>query len=203
MPNDIYQTITQRSEGLFKDRGSKFIAVAFPVYSEDEVQQRLDELRKEFYDARHHCFAYQLGADKMKFRTNDDGEPSNSAGKPILGQINAKDLTNVLVVVIRYFGGTLLGVGGLITAYKTAAAEALNNANIITKTVDNIIEFEYEYPDTNDVMRIFNDENIQPIDKAFAVKCEATLSIRKSHTERIVKRLKKVKSVKIKSNTKT
>lgn len=128
---DEYLTISKPSEGLFKDRGSKFLAFAYPVSSEDEIKEIQEHLRSEYHDARHHCYAYMLGKDKNVFRANDDGEPSSTAGKPILGQIKSYDLTNILIVVIRYFGGTKLGVSGLINAYKTAAEEALKNAKII------------------------------------------------------------------------
>ena len=133
MGKDNYLSIEKRSEGIYKDRGSKFLAFAFPVYQEDEIKDILAELRKEYHDARHHCYAYRLGASKEIYRVNDDGEPSSSAGKPIFGQIQSNDLSNILIVVVRYFGGTLLGVGGLINAYRSAAADALINASIIER----------------------------------------------------------------------
>jgi uncharacterized YigZ family protein len=145
-------TISQNSQGIYKDKGSKFIALAFPVKDEEEIKQILNDTKKEFFDARHHCYAYILGNDAEKFRYNDDGEPSGTAGKPIYGQLLSKNLTNVLIVVVRYFGGTLLGTGGLIKAYKSAAIDVLNNANIIENEVfeEKIINFKYE--DSNDVL---------------------------------------------------
>ena len=141
---DTYLTIKEPSEGLFKDKGSKFSSFAFPASSEEDVKKFLAELKKQHPSANHHCYAFRLGADKQAYRANDDGEPSNTAGKPILGQIQSKDLTNILIVVVRYFGGTLLGVSGLINAYKLAAAEAIQNATIIEKTVDDIYEIKFD-----------------------------------------------------------
>ena len=141
--DDTYRTIKRESEGYFRDRGSKFYAFAYPVETEDEVKEHLEELRKKYYDARHHCYAYQLGAEKTSYRINDDGEPSSSAGKPIFGRIQSHDLTNILIVVIRYFGGVKLGVPGLINAYKTAAEEAILKNKIETKTINEVYELSY------------------------------------------------------------
>ena len=198
MQGDTYKTISKPSEGIFKDKGSKFLAFAYSVYSEEEVKEILKKLRKEEHNARHHCYAYRLGIDKKIYRVNDDGEPSNSAGKPILGQIQSKDLTNILIVVVRYFGGTLLGIGGLINAYRSAAADALNNAEITTKTVDDKFEITYDYAAMNDVMKIIKDEKLEHIIKQDGMSCCVSLSIRKSHTGRIIERLKKIGTLEVK-----
>ncbi|OFX54518.1 MAG: YigZ family protein, partial [Bacteroidetes bacterium GWA2_30_7] len=150
---DTYLTIESQSEGLFKDKGSKFIAFAIPVCNEDEIKQHLESIRKKYYDARHHCYAYRLGLEGNIYRTNDDGEPSNTAGKPIYGQILSNELTNVLIIVVRYFGGILLGTGGLINAYKSASANAIANAKIIKKTEDTLLKIIFDYTITNDVMK--------------------------------------------------
>ncbi|MFC2097689.1 IMPACT family protein [Bacteroidota bacterium] len=194
--SDSYKTIKGISEGQYKDKGSKFLAFAYPVYTEEEIKEIQKGLRKEFHDARHHCFAYRLGAEKKIFRANDDGEPSNSSGKPILGQIQAFDLTNILIVVVRYFGGTLLGVGGLIQAYKTAATEALKKAEIINKTVNDIIDIRFEYLDMNDVMKILKSEKPEQLKQKFDIDCYIQLSIRQSATKKLLERLKKIESLK-------
>ncbi len=195
---DTYKTITRPSEGLFKDRGSKFIARAYPVLSEDEVKQRLEELRKEFHDARHHCYAYQLGVDKSAYRINDDGEPSGTAGRPIFGQIQSFDLTNVLIVVVRYFGGTKLGVSGLINAYKTASKETLEASNIITKTINEIYLVKFKYPEMNEVMRILKENNLTPFDQKFELDCELKFSVRKLKANEIYEKYSHLRSINIK-----
>jgi len=179
-------TITQAGEGLFRDRGSRFIAFSFPVISEEEIRVKLEDLRKKYHDARHHCYAWRLGPAMNQYRTNDDGEPSNSAGKPILGQIQARNLTNVLVVVVRYFGGTLLGVGGLINAYRTAAAEALENATAIEKFVHTIFQVRFEYLSMNTVMRIFKEQDIGQSEQVFGLNCSVKASVRKSMTGKFI-----------------
>jgi uncharacterized YigZ family protein len=160
MFDDTYQTIAVPAEGIFKDKGSKFIAYIFPVISEAEIKEIIVKLKKEHHTARHHCYAYRLMPDKSVFRSNDDGEPSGTAGKPILGQIQSNDLTDVLIVVVRYFGGTLLGVSGLIKAYKSAALDAINNSEIIIKTINETIEITCTYEQLNNVMRIVKQENL-------------------------------------------
>lgn len=180
-----FKTLAKGGEGLFKDRGSKFIGLATHVTNEEEVKDFLSELRKQYYDARHHCYAYVLGADRKTFRANDDGEPNHSAGDPILGQINSKELTDTLVVVIRYFGGTKLGVSGLINAYKLAAEEALDNATVISVDVQNDIVIHYGYDDTNEVMRMVNDLNIQIIDQRFEASCELKGTIKVNMTKQL------------------
>ncbi|UII23062.1 IMPACT family protein [Fulvivirga ligni] len=168
---DHFFTVEGVSEGLYKEKGSKFIAYAYPVKNEEEVKETLLELKKQYYDARHHCYAYMLGAERKDYRANDDGEPNHSAGDPILGQINSKNLTNVLVVVVRYFGGTKLGVSGLINAYKVSAEEALSTAKVIKIDVTKSIHLEYTYEDTNDVMKLVSDFNIDITDQKFEAAC--------------------------------
>ncbi|HRW63832.1 MAG TPA: YigZ family protein [Bacteroidales bacterium] len=194
---DEYLTISEPSQGLFKDRGSKFLAFAYPVTNEQEIKQIQEQLRSEYHDARHHCYAYMLGPEKLVYRANDDGEPSSTAGKPILGQIRSFDLTNILIVVIRYFGGTKLGVSGLIHAYKTASEEALKSANIIKKTLHDIYELKFEYPVMNDVMRILKEENIEQVDQKFELSCSVWISLRKADTEKVLSKFDRVEKLKI------
>lgn len=156
--SDTYKTIEKEASGLFKDRGSRFIALAIPVSGQEEIKARLEELKKEYHDARHHCYAWVLTPDRQAWRVNDDGEPSGTAGKPILGQINSRDLTNIIVVVIRYFGGTLLGVSGLINAYRSAAADALDNAEIVERHLAETWLIKFPYEAMNDVMRVLKEE---------------------------------------------
>ncbi len=186
---DTYRTIKQRSEGVFRDRGSKFLAFAFPVNTRDEIKKTLAELRKEYHDARHHCYAYRLGAAKEIFRANDDGEPSGTAGKPILGQIRSNDLSNILIVVVRYFGGTLLGVGGLINAYRTAAANAIHDAIIITAAEQDLIEINFPYVIMNKIMKIIRDEEMKILEQDFTETCKIKAFIRKSRTTQVLNRL--------------
>lgn len=194
---DEYKTITKTSEGLYKEKGSKFIALAYPVQSEDEVKSILQGLRKEYYDARHHCYSYRLGPDKEKYRVNDDGEPSGSAGKPIHGQLLSFDLTDILIVVIRYFGGTKLGVAGLINAYRTAAKEAIESNKIIVKTVQVAVKINFDYIQLNDVMKIIKELNPKIHSQEFEMDCKMHLSIRKKVSEELLARLLKVKNLKV------
>lgn len=196
--DDTYKTIEKKSEGVFKDRGSKFIAFAIPVNTEEEAKKNLAEIRKEYHDACHHCFAYRIGPDKQTWRTSDDGEPSGTAGKPIYNQILSKDLTNIFIVVVRYFGGTLLGVPGLINAYKTAAIEALNNAVLITKTVNDIYEVTYDYPVMNDVMKIIKDRGLDILSTDFSESCKVIFKVRKGESGAVYDSMKKLTSLKIK-----
>lgn len=182
---DTYKTIEKPSEGYFKDKGSKFFAYAYPVKNEEEVKEFLAQLKKEHHSARHHCYAWRLGTEIIQYRANDDGEPSSSAGKPILGQLQSFDVTNVLIVVVRYFGGTLLGVSGLINAYRTAAAEALKNAAISTKLIENNYELHFTYSELNDVMHIIKQENLNIISTQFEEKCSLVFSVRKSEALKI------------------
>jgi uncharacterized YigZ family protein len=183
---DSYKTITQASkERLFKDRGSKFYGYAFPVSNEEEIKQKIELLKKQHYNARHWCYAWQLGKNYDHYRANDDGEPSNSAGMPIYGQLQSFNVTNVLVVVVRYFGGTKLGVGGLIKAYKNGAKLALENSNIIDKTINEEFLIKFEYPEMNTVMRIIKDEKISIINQKLELNCEFIISIRKKEAEKV------------------
>jgi len=194
---DTFKTISKPSEGLFKDKGSKFISFAFPVNSEDEIRNIVQLIRKEHHSARHHCYAWRLGYDKLLFRANDDGEPSSTAGKPILGQIQSFDLTNILIVVVRYFGGTLLGVSGLINAYRNAASDAIIQAEIIEKLVEKQLFVEFEYAALNEVMKIFKEEKLPQNEPQFDLKCQIKTQIRLKDLSRIEEELKKVESVKI------
>ena len=183
---DSYKTITQPSkERLFKDRGSKFYSYAFPISNEEEIKQKIELLKKQHYNARHWCYAWQLGKNYDHYRANDDGEPSNSAGMPIYGQLQSFNVTNVLVVVVRYFGGTKLGVGGLIKAYKNGAKLALENSNIIDKTINEEFLIKFEYPEMNTVMRIIKDEKISIINQKLELNCEFIISIRKKEAEKV------------------
>lgn len=185
---DSYKTIMQASkEGLFKDRGSKFYGYAFPVTNEEEIKEKIELLKKQHYNARHWCYAWQLGENYDHYRANDDGEPSNSAGMPIYGQLQSFNVTNILVVVVRYFGGTKLGVGGLIKAYKNGAKLALENSIIIHKTIDEEFLIKFEYPEMNAIMRIIKDENISIINQKMELDCEFIISIRKKEAIRIFK----------------
>jgi uncharacterized YigZ family protein len=195
MKDDGYRTIADPSEGIFRDRGSKFIAHAYPVTTAEEIKDILTDLRKRYHDARHYCFAWMLGAERTDWRANDDGEPSGSAGKPILGQINSYELTDILIVVIRYFGGTLLGVGGLINAYRRAAADALDNAVIKEMRVQVTIEIGFPYIAMNDVMTILKDESLNPTDQHFDNNCRIITSAPLSEAARITERLNKVDGV--------
>ncbi len=196
--SDTYKTIKNRAQGTFRDRASKFIAVAIPVITEDEVKESLIALKKEYYDATHHCYAYQLGFDKSAYRINDDGEPSGTAGRPIFGQIQSKDLTNILIVVIRYYGGTKLGVSGLINAYKTAAKEALDTAEIIEKTIKDVYEISFAYDKMNDVMKVLKDEDAEQLYHHFELDCKIVFSVRKSDSDKIYDIFSKMKDVSLK-----
>jgi uncharacterized YigZ family protein len=194
---DSFRTILKPSEGLFKDKGSKFHAFAFPVSSEEEIKEILLTLKKEHHSARHHCYAWRLGHEKLMFRANDDGEPSSTAGKPILGQIQSFDLTNILIVVVRYFGGTLLGVSGLINAYRNAALDAINQSQIIDQIVERKIQIEFDYETMNEVMKVFKDEKLQQVDPQFDTKCKIVTQIRLKDFNRITEILKKIDRLKI------
>jgi len=194
---DTYKTIAKPSEGLFKDKGSKFMSFAFPVDSEDEIRNIIQVLRKEHHSARHHCYAWRLGYDKSVFRANDDGEPSSTAGKPILGQIQSFDLTNILIVVVRYFGGTLLGVSGLINAYRNAASDAILQAEIVEKLVEKQLLIEFDYSVLNEVMKIFKEEKLTQNEPQFDLRCQLKTQIRLKDLDRIEEGLKKVEGLKI------
>ena len=164
---DLYRTVEVVAEGLYKEKGSKFLAFVYPVATEEQIREIITGIKEKYYDARHHCYAWRLGAAKNHFRMNDDGEPSSTAGKPIFGQIQSFDLTNVLIVVVRYFGGTKLGVSGLINAYREAAADAIRNAVIVEKTVDEILRIRFSYLVLNDVMKVIKEENPEVLERNF------------------------------------
>ena len=186
MDTEFYHTIRKRGEGLFREKGSKFLGFAFPVISEDDIRDKIELVKKSYHDARHHCYAWRLGPDMARYRTNDDGEPSNSAGKPIFGQIQSRELTNVLVVVVRYFGGTLLGVGGLINAYRSASSDALDDAGIVKKFIYRLYRVNFEYTDTNVVMKILSDMNAEQSEQDFALSCSLTAKVKKRDAEAFV-----------------
>lgn len=195
MQKDTYKTIEAASEGLYKEKGSKFLAFAHPVNTVEEVKTHLESYRKTYYDARHVCYAYSIGPEGEEFRANDDGEPSGTAGRPILGQIQSFGLTNVLVVVIRYFGGILLGTGGLVVAYKSAAADALQAAIVLEKTVDADFKIRFEFPFMNDVMRIVKQLDVQIVEQGYEMDCIMQLRIRKNDAPRLEDALSKVESL--------
>ena len=194
---DTYRTISDLSEGYYTEKRSRFLSFALPVRTSDEVKTQLDIYRKKYYDARHVCWAYMLGPDRTTFRANDDGEPSSTAGKPILGQINSNNLTDILIIVVRYFGGIELGTSGLIVAYRTAAAEAIAAARIEERTVDETITITFEYPHLNSVMRIVKEDKPDVLVQSFELTCEMTLRIRQSRMDALKSRLLKVDSLRI------
>lgn len=180
----IYKTIAEKAEGLYKDKGSRFLAFGFPVSDESEIKSILTSLRKKYHDARHHCYAYRIGTDPFHYRVNDDGEPSGTAGKPIYGQIISHELTNILIVVVRYFGGTLLGTSGLVTAYRNAAASMLEAATLIEKSVLTTCCLTFPYSSLNGVMKIIKEEGIEPIHPVYDAECSLTLAVPLSVLER-------------------
>lgn len=183
---DTYKTISKSSEeALFKDKNSKFFGYAFPVTNEDEIKAHLEALKKQHHSARHWCYAYQIGTERISYRANDDGEPSNSAGQPIYGQIQSFELTNVLVVVVRYFGGVKLGVGGLINAYRTGAQMALENSNIIEKTINIDYLIRFDYKNMNKVMRIIKEKQLKIVNQTLELDCQIQISVRKKDSETI------------------
>lgn len=192
MEDDMYKTIEGAAAGEYTEKRSKFLAFAHPVRTVEEVKTWVEQYQKKYYDARHCCYAYMLGAERKDFRANDNGEPSGTAGKPILGQINSNELTDILIVVVRYFGGIKLGTSGLIQAYKVAAAEAIGAAHIIEKTVDAEVSFFFEYPFMNQVMRIVKEESPTIVGQGYDNDCSMTLRIRKSLMPRLTERLSKV-----------
>ena len=189
---DEFKTISTTSEGFYSEKRSKFLAFAHHVEALDDIKELLAGYRKKYYDARHVCYAYMLGAERTDFRANDDGEPSSTAGKPILGQINSNELTDILIVVVRYYGGVNLGTSGLIVAYREAAADAISHATIETRQVEERITYSFAYPQMNDVMRIVKDMNPRIISQTYDNTCEIVLSIRKSEAEQLRQRLSKL-----------
>jgi uncharacterized YigZ family protein len=195
MESDIYKTIKIPSEGLYKEKGSRFLSFSFPVSDQEDIKPIIDKIRKEHHEARHHCYAYMLGNERLTWRVNDDGEPSGTAGRPILGQINSFGLTNILIVVSRYFGGTLLGVSGLINAYRSAAASAIQNAEIIECSVKEFYNIYYPYNRMNEVMKIIKEENIGHSDHSIDLECRITLNFNVSARERILTRLSRIEGL--------
>lgn len=185
-----YKTIESEAEGLYKEKGSRFLAFAFPVANETEVKLTLESLRKRFFDARHYCYAYRLGTDGQTFRANDDGEPNHSAGDPILGQLRSRDLTKTLVVVVRYFGGVKLGVGGLISAYRNAAENALNNCKIVQREITNRVTLYFEYAATPEVMRLVNNFSMTIVKQKFETECEIEVEYGLRYEEEIFEKVK-------------
>lgn len=197
MTEDIYYTIEKKSEGYFKDKGSKFYAFAFPVKNEEKVKEILTDLKKTHHSARHHCYAWRIGTEEITYRANDDGEPSSTAGKPILGQLLSFNVTNILVVVVRYFGGTLLGVSGLINAYRSAAADVLTNTSIVQKVIEKTLTLDFSYNEMSDVMNIVKQENLTVINTRFEENCSLTCAVRKSEYEKITNTFKQNYMIKI------
>ena len=192
MENDVYRTIEADAEALFKEKSSKFLCFAYPVTTEEQIRERLEVLYKKYYDATHHCYAWRLGPRGESFRANDDGEPSSTAGKPILGQLLSHEITDCLIVVVRYFGGTKLGVSGLIEAYKTSAAEVIAAAKVVERTVDERIEVRFSYMTMNEVMKVVKDLQPKIVEQCFDNLCTMTLTIRQSLSEQLLTRLSKV-----------
>lgn len=199
MQRDTFKTLSKPSEEtLFKEKGSKFFGYAFPIENEEMAMNALEIIKEKHKNARHFCYAYQVGTDPVYFRANDDGEPSNSAGMPIYGQIQSFDVTNVLVVVVRYFGGTKLGAGGLISAYKTSAKLTLEVSEIIEKTIDSLFEISFDYKDMNKVMRIIKEKNLQIVDQQLKLDCKILISVRKSMEENLTSAFELLYEVKMK-----
>ena len=195
---DTYFTLKGNSEGFYKEKGSKFLAFAFVVSNKEEVKRLLSNLKKEYYEARHHCYAYVLGNQSEKYRANDDGEPGHSAGDPILGQIRSNSLTNTLIVVVRYFGGTKLGISGLINAYKTAAANAIATNAIIEKLIISELTIAFEYPQLNQVMKLVKDHELEIIAQNMGISCEMKLGVRLSLEKQVKARLLEMHQISMK-----
>lgn len=195
--DDTYTTIADKSVGQYKDKGSRFIALAFPVETEEQIKEILLNIKNTYHDARHHCYAYLLGSDKSNYRINDDGEPSGTAGKPIFGQIQAFGLTNILLVVVRYFGGTKLGVRGLINAYKEASIDALNQAAIITQVEETHYSMQFDYLQMNEVMKIIKTHNLKILEHQSDIRCKMVFSVRNKLSKPVVEALNYINSVKL------
>lgn len=195
--SDTYLTIDKPAEIIYKDKGSKFLAFAFPVENEKQIKVILSQLRKDHHTANHHCYAYRLGADKLNFRANDDGEPNNTAGKPILGQLQSNDLTDILIVVVRYFGGTLLGVSGLINAYKTSAIEVIRECNIVEKRVLFSYTIHFSFDQLNDVMKLMKQMDCKITEQNFDSDCSIHFRIRKANSETCEEKLKKISGLRL------
>ena len=196
--DDTYKTIEKPSEGIFRDKGSKFIAYAFQIKTEEQAKTLLQQVRAQHPKARHHCWAMRLSPDRSVFRLNDDGEPSGTAGRPILNTLLSNDLTNILMIVVRYFGGTLLGVPGLINAYKEASSDAIKSANIIQLTVNDIYSVKYNYVQMNDIMRVIKEANLNILSQSFESECLLQLEIPKSKLNAVLSKLEKIDGIQIK-----
>jgi len=192
MASDTYQSIDHPSEGLYKEKGSKFISFAFPVQNEVTIKEILAGIRKEHFSARHCCYAWSLGIGQERYRVNDDGEPSGTAGRPIFGQIQSHQLTNILLVVVRYFGGTLLGVSGLIQAYKQAANDAISNAMIVTRTVEHILEILFDYAAMNNLMQLIKEEQLEIVTTHFDLQCTIQIKVRSTRLEEVESKIAKI-----------
>lgn len=197
MYSDLYKTITQPAEGIYKDKGSKFLAFAYPITNIEDVKPLVDALKSKYYDARHHCFAYRLGQHGQTWRAVDDGEPSATAGRPILGQLQSAEITNVLVVVVRYFGGTKLGVSGLINAYKEATVDVISNAEVVERTLETLFLLEFGYTTMNDVMRVIKECEPQILEQTFDNLCRIKLSIRRDNAEIFRNKCSKIEGLNI------
>jgi len=196
MNSDTYKTITTSSQGIYKAKGSRFVSFAVPVSGLEEIKPIIEKIKKEHYEARHHCYAYMIGHERIVWRVNDDGEPSGTAGKPILGQINSYGLTNILIVVSRYFGGTLLGVSGLINAYRSAAASAIQNTETVEKTIHEYYEITFPHVVMNYVMKILKEENLGQSNQTFDLECSIILEFRVSVREKVLNRLSRINGLK-------
>lgn len=192
---DTYKTLDAPSEGVFRDKGSKFIAYAFPFKREEDLKDILNNIKKEHPKARHHCYAWRLTQDKAIYRINDDGEPSGTAGRPILNVLLSNELTNVLVIVVRYFGGTLLGVPGLINAYKEVTQDAISQALIVERTVNDVYQLHFDYLQMNDVMRVIKEENLTPENQQFDLQCQLEISVRKKDVNRVTEKIQDIDGV--------
>ena len=195
MNSDIYKTIIGNSQGIYKEKGSRFISVAIPVSDQEQIKPIIDKIRKEHHDAKHHCYAYMLGHERLIWRVNDDGEPSGTGGKPILGQINSHGLTKLIIVVSRYFGGTLLGVSGLLNAYKSAAASALANATVTEKTVNEYYELTFPFSSLKDVMKVLKEENLGQSEQLFDLECSLKFNFRVSVKEKVLNRFSRIEGL--------
>jgi uncharacterized YigZ family protein len=195
MNSDTYKTIIGNSQGIYKEKGSRFVSVAIPVSDQEQIKPIIDKIRKEHHDAKHHCYAYMLGHERLIWRVNDDGEPSGTGGKPILGQINLHGLTNLIIVVSRYFGGTLLGVSGLINAYKAATASALENAKVTEKTVNEYYELTFPFSSLKDVMKVLKEENLGQSEQLFDLECQLKINFRVSVKDRVFNRFSRIEGL--------
>ena len=199
LPDDTYKTINKTSHGYYKDRGSKFIAVAIPVSDEQQAKKELEKTKKTYHDARHHCYAYRIGWDYAVYRINDDGEPSGSAGQPIFGQIRSYELTNILIVVIRYFGGVKLGMRGLIDAYKSASRETLQNNKIVQNTVKEHLHIHFTYPQMGKVMHLVKENNLEQIETRFEIECDLGIAVHRYRSKEIAEQFRKIEGVTVDS----